>query len=177
MPENGCYVTYDPIRSANVQLNWSTLAPHHKARRPILWLHHRDLPWKCDGDDAAPRAHADRRIIESRHVAQHHGQRPGCPRCRNHRHAWNRRQHSERGRRGAATAGLVGVIYMPKGMMFTMGTLSMILAAGGPPAMTSFTGKTLSVPRSKPNGPMVIARPPHSSGLCAPFCASEQKGC
>jgi len=54
---------------------------------------------------------------------------------------------------------------MPKGMMFTMGTLSMILAAGGPPAMTWFTGNTLSVLGAKPNVHMVIAPATTSSGM------------
>jgi hypothetical protein len=35
----------------------------------------------------------------------------------------------------AATVGLAREVHMPKGMMFTIGLLSMMLPASGPPAM------------------------------------------
>ena len=42
-----------------------------------------------------------------------------------------------------ATVGLARELHMPKGMMFTKGLLSMMLAAGAP-AMTRLTGRTTS---------------------------------
>ena len=44
----------------------------------------------------------------------------------------------------AITAGFVGAEHMPNGMMLVAGTWSMIVAAGGPPAMTLFAGRTVS---------------------------------
>lgn len=45
----------------------------------------------------------------------------------------------------ATKAGLVGDIHIPKGMILTMGLLSMILAAGWLPVITRFCGSTTSV--------------------------------
>jgi len=42
----------------------------------------------------------------------------------------------------AATVGLEGEEHMPNGGMLTMGALSMIVAAGVPPASTAFCGNT-----------------------------------
>src|SRR5262249_62256097 len=42
----------------------------------------------------------------------------------------------------AATAGFASEVHMPKGMMFTMGLLSMMFASGWFPVFTRFTGKT-----------------------------------
>ena len=50
----------------------------------------------------------------------------------------------------AATVGLAGLEHMPNGMMFAIGTLSMILAAGAPPAMTRATGKTCNAAGAAP---------------------------
>src|SRR5213595_538418 len=44
----------------------------------------------------------------------------------------------------AATVGLAGELHMPNGMMFSMGTWSMMLAAGGPSHSTLFFGRTTS---------------------------------
>ena len=49
-----------------------------------------------------------------------------------------------------ATAGLDGVMHMPKGMMFTMGTKSMMFAAGMLEHMVLFTGRTVKVPGAAP---------------------------
>ena len=49
-----------------------------------------------------------------------------------------------------ATVGLAIDWHIPKGMMFTIGMWSMIVAAGGPPAVTMFTGNTFSVPGAMP---------------------------
>ena len=43
-----------------------------------------------------------------------------------------------------ATAGLARLVHMPKGMMLTMGLLSMMLAAGWLLVMTRLTGITIS---------------------------------
>lgn len=42
----------------------------------------------------------------------------------------------------AATMGLLGLLHMPKGMMFNKGMWSMMLAAGWLPDITRFLGKT-----------------------------------
>jgi hypothetical protein len=42
----------------------------------------------------------------------------------------------------ALTAGLAIEVHMPKGMMFTFGLKSIMLAAGWPPAVTRFSGVT-----------------------------------
>ena len=44
----------------------------------------------------------------------------------------------------AATAGFAMLIHMPNGAMFTNGLLSMMFAAGGPDAVTRFTGSTVN---------------------------------
>src|SRR6478752_9446051 len=44
----------------------------------------------------------------------------------------------------AATIGFAGLRHMPKGMMFSIGTWSMMLAAGWLPDITRFTGSTIS---------------------------------
>jgi hypothetical protein len=50
----------------------------------------------------------------------------------------------------AATVGFDRDIHMPKGNMFTMGLLSIIVAAGVV-AMTLLVGRTISVPGACPN--------------------------
>jgi len=49
-----------------------------------------------------------------------------------------------------ATVGLATLEHTPNGGMFTMGTLSMIFAAGTPPAITRLIGKTCSVAGAAP---------------------------
>jgi len=44
----------------------------------------------------------------------------------------------------AATVGFEGLLHIPNGMILTSGTLSVIVAVGGPPAMVQLVGKTLS---------------------------------
>jgi len=57
-----------------------------------------------------------------------------------------------------ATTGLVGVIHIPKGGMLTMGMWSMIVAAGGPPALTGIPiGITLRVLGAMPKLHIIIA--------------------
>lgn len=56
-----------------------------------------------------------------------------------------------------ATAGLASDMHTPKGGMFTNGFWSMILAAGGPPAMVLLRGSTLSVLGAMPNVHIIIA--------------------
>ena len=43
---------------------------------------------------------------------------------------------------GRMVCGLATDMHMPKGMILTIGLLSMMLAAGGPPTMTKFAGST-----------------------------------
>ena len=57
----------------------------------------------------------------------------------------------------AATVGLAMDIHMPKGGMFTIGLLSMILAAGGPPAMVLLTGSTIKELGATPKLHIIIA--------------------
>jgi hypothetical protein len=57
----------------------------------------------------------------------------------------------------AATMGLAIDWHMPNGMTLAMGLLSMMLAAGGPPAITMLTGITMSEPGATPNVHCVMA--------------------
>ena len=50
----------------------------------------------------------------------------------------------------AATAGLAGLVHMPNGVTFTNGTLSRMVAAGIPPAVTRRTGGTCSALGASP---------------------------
>src|SRR5262249_42293087 len=50
----------------------------------------------------------------------------------------------------AATVGFAGLWHMPNGMMFTMGLLSMMLAAGTFVVITRFTGSTTRLLGAKP---------------------------
>src|SRR4051812_30395041 len=50
----------------------------------------------------------------------------------------------------AATAGFAGEMHIPNGMMFTIGLLSMMVAAGMLPVMHLFVGSTTSVPGARP---------------------------
>jgi hypothetical protein len=57
----------------------------------------------------------------------------------------------------AATAGLASELQTPKGVMFTMGTWSMMLAAGGPSHITLFLGRTTSGAGAAPKLQVIIA--------------------
>jgi hypothetical protein len=57
----------------------------------------------------------------------------------------------------AATVGLPGQLHIPKGMIFIIGTWSMILAASGPSASTLFFGRTTRVDGATPNVQFIIA--------------------
>ena len=57
----------------------------------------------------------------------------------------------------AATVGFDGELHMPNGGMFTMGALSMIVAAGGPPASTWLVGKTTRLLGATPKLHCIIA--------------------
>jgi hypothetical protein len=61
----------------------------------------------------------------------------------------------------AATVGLAMELHIPKGKMFTIGLLSMILAIGMA-VITRFNGNTMSVPGARPNEHCKVA-PPHTS--------------
>jgi hypothetical protein len=55
-----------------------------------------------------------------------------------------------------ATSGLLGVLHIPKVGMFSMGTMSMIVAAGKPPAITP-VGVALSGAGATPNEHVIKA--------------------
>ena len=57
----------------------------------------------------------------------------------------------------AATWGFDIDMHIPKGAMLTMGLLSMIVAAAGPPALTIPTGSTLSVLGAAPKVHIIMA--------------------
>src|SRR5271170_4775764 len=57
----------------------------------------------------------------------------------------------------AATSGFAGDMHMPKGMMFSMGTMSMILAAGMLLVIIICTGSTTSVLGAIPKVHIIIA--------------------
>jgi hypothetical protein len=57
----------------------------------------------------------------------------------------------------AATVGLARLEHIPNGMMFTMGTLSMMLAAGWLPVITRFTGSTTRLLGASPKLHIIIA--------------------
>ena len=65
----------------------------------------------------------------------------------------------------AATMGLAIDWHMPNGMTLAMGLLSMMFAAGGPPAITMLIGITISEPGATPKVHCVIA-PVHT---CCPI--------
>jgi hypothetical protein len=62
----------------------------------------------------------------------------------------------------AATWGLLGVVHMPKGMMFFIGTWSIIVAAGILPALTRPSGVTVNELGATPKEQVNIA-PEHTS--------------
>ena len=62
----------------------------------------------------------------------------------------------------AATVGLVGDMHIPNGGTFTIGAWSLIVAAGGPPAMVLFTGSTFRALGATPNEHIIIA-PEHTN--------------
>jgi hypothetical protein len=69
----------------------------------------------------------------------------------------------------AATAGLVNVMHIPNGAIFTMGLLSIILAIGCDDVITALSGKTVSVPGAAPKvhcsvAPLHTAIPIFASG-------------
>ena len=56
-----------------------------------------------------------------------------------------------------ATVGLLGVVHMPNGMMFFMGTKSMMFAAGWFPDNTLFSGVTNKLEGAIPNEHIRVA--------------------
>jgi hypothetical protein len=56
-----------------------------------------------------------------------------------------------------ATVGLAMELHMPNVGMFTIGLLSMIVAAGGPPHMVLFVGSTFNALGAAPNVHIIIA--------------------
>ena len=71
----------------------------------------------------------------------------------------------------AATMGLAIDWHMPKGMILAMGLLSMMLAAGGPPAMTLLMGITMSAPGATPKVHFVMA----PVQTCCPMVSASQQ--
>jgi len=65
----------------------------------------------------------------------------------------------------AATVGLAMDIHIPNGGIFTIGLLSMILPAGGPPHMTLLVGKTFSDDGAIPKVHIIIAPETVSCGI------------
>src|SRR5437763_11012905 len=57
----------------------------------------------------------------------------------------------------AATVGFAGELHIPKGMMFTNGMWSMMLAAGGPSASTLFFGSTTREDGATPKVQVIMA--------------------
>jgi hypothetical protein len=57
----------------------------------------------------------------------------------------------------AITAGFDGLLHIPNGMTLTIGTWSMIVAAGSPPAMTRLTGNTTKALGAAPKLHAIIA--------------------
>src|SRR5205809_4006679 len=57
----------------------------------------------------------------------------------------------------AATVGLEGELHMPKGKMLTSGALSMMVAAGGPPAITRLAGSTIRLLGATPKLHCIMA--------------------
>jgi hypothetical protein len=57
----------------------------------------------------------------------------------------------------AATAGLVMVLHIPKGGIFTMGLLSMMVAMGRLDTMVRFSGSTINVPGATPKLHCIMA--------------------
>ena len=57
----------------------------------------------------------------------------------------------------AATCGFAIDMHMPNGAMLTIGLLSMIVAAAGPPALTIPTGKTFNADGAAPNVHIICA--------------------
>jgi hypothetical protein len=57
----------------------------------------------------------------------------------------------------AITAGLDGLVHIPNGMTLTIGTWSMMVAAGNPPADTRLTGNTTNALGATPKLHAIIA--------------------
>lgn len=57
----------------------------------------------------------------------------------------------------AATVGFASEVHIAKGGMFTMGLLSMIVAAGGPPAMVMLVGSTINALGAAPKLHAIMA--------------------
>lgn len=68
-----------------------------------------------------------------------------------------------------ATVGLAMLWHMPKGMIFTMGILSMIFAAGMLEHMVLFVGKTVRVPGAAPKLHVRLAPVTTSIGMFRPL--------
>ncbi len=74
----------------------------------------------------------------------------------------------------AATVGLDMLWHMPKGMMFTMGILSMMFAAGMFEHMVLFFGRTASVPGATPKLHVMLAPVTTSIGIFDPLFLYER---
>jgi hypothetical protein len=57
----------------------------------------------------------------------------------------------------AATVGLAGQVHIPKGMILTMGTWSIMLASGTWLVMTRFVGKTINELGAIPKEQIIVA--------------------
>jgi len=72
----------------------------------------------------------------------------------------------------AATMGFAGQVHIPKGMMFIIGLLSMIVAAGLLDALTMFAGGTTKLEGAVPKEHFNIAPAVTSCGIQLPFLSS-----
>jgi hypothetical protein len=66
----------------------------------------------------------------------------------------------------AATAGLAGEVHIPKGAIFTMGLLSIMVAMGCDVVITILSGKTVNVPGAAPKLHCSVA-PLHTANAIA----------
>jgi hypothetical protein len=74
----------------------------------------------------------------------------------------------------AATTGLASEVQTPKGMMFNIGTWSMMLAAGGPSHSTLFFGSTTNVDGAAPKVHVIDAPIETWFGMVSSFMARAQ---
>lgn len=79
--------------------------------------------------------------------------------------------HAEGAPKAAITAGFVGLEHIPKGMIFNIGLLSIIDAAGMPPISMRFIGSTVSGVGATPNEHLIKAPP--TTIILQPYISSN----
>ena len=72
-----------------------------------------------------------------------------------------------------ATVGLARDVHMPNGRMLTIGMLSMMFAAGGPPELVRLTGRTHNGVGAAPNGHIIKAPATTSCAIAYPLGCCE----